>query len=202
MQQASRSWAIVVGAALALVALSSVRPLSSVAIETADAAASEIVAGVWQHHKVTFSYYGLTSLFTCSGLENHVGALLLHIGARKGARVTATGCPGPLDTPSHSAWVTADFYTLAPVPAADAGRSDLVKARWTPLEVTPGRPYFMDDGDCELMQGMKGVITQNFSLRDIEYRTSCFPHSLSLNGFAVKGQALRAVPLTSNALTG
>jgi hypothetical protein len=49
---------------------------------------------------------------------------------------------------------------------------------------------------------MKDVITQNFSLRDIEYRTSCFPNSQSLDGFAIKGQALRAVPLTSSASTG
>jgi hypothetical protein len=126
--------------------------------------------------------------------------VLVHIGARKDARVTASGCPGLYGTPSQSAWVTADFYTLAPV--ADAGRSDAVKARWTPLEVTPRRPNFMGDGDCELIQEMKDVITKNFSLRDMEYRTSCYPNELSLDGFAIKGQSLRAVSMTSSALTG
>jgi hypothetical protein len=200
MQQANRPWASVLGATLALGALSSVRPLNCAANERADASAGAIVTSAWQHHKATFSYFGVTTLFTCNALELHVRDLLVHIGARKDASVIAGGCPGPNGGPSHSALVTVDFYTLVPV--ADAGQSDTVKARWTPLEVTPRRPQFMGDGDCELMQGMKDVITQNFSLRDLEYRTSCYPHELSPDGFAVKGQALRAVTLTSSALTG
>jgi hypothetical protein len=43
---------------------------------------------------------------------------------------------------------------------------------------------------------MKDLITQNFTLRDVEYRTSCYPHQISLDGFAVKGQTLRAMPHT------
>jgi hypothetical protein len=200
MQQSIRPWAIVLGAILALGVLPSFWASSVAANETADASSDGIVAGAWQHHKVTFNYFGATSLFTCGGLEGHVRELLLHIGARNDATVTAAGCPGPYDTPSRSAWVSADFYTL--VPAADAGRSDTVKARWTSLEVTPRRPHFMGEGDCELMQGMKDLITQNFSLRDMQYRTSCFPNALSLDGFAIKGRALRAVPPPSNVSTG
>ncbi len=60
----------------------------------------------------------------------------------------------------------------------------------------------MGQGDCELIQGMKNLITQNFSLRDVEYRTSCFPHDLATDGFAVKGQALRVLPPPSGAAIG
>jgi hypothetical protein len=109
--------------------------------------------------------------------------------------VSATGCPGPIDTPSGTAWVDADFYSLAP--ADDAAESDRVKAHWTPLQVSPRRPQFMGAGDCELIQGMKDLITKNFSLRNVEYNTSCFPHQVSIAGFEVKGQALRAVPEAS-----
>lgn len=205
MQQANRPWTSLLGAALALGVLMSFWPVIGAADAVSDASAADasgggIVAGAWQHHKVNFNYFGFTTLFTCSGLQNQVRNVLLHMGARKDVRVTATGCPGPRDGASRNAWVSADFYTLAPV--ANDGVSDTVKARWTPVELTPRRPYFMGDGDCELIQGMKDVITQNFSLRDIEYRTSCFPNSLSPDGFAIKGQALRAVPLTSSALTG
>ena len=38
------------------------------------------------------------------------------------------------------------------------------------MEVTTRRPYFMRNGDCELIQEMKDLITQNFSLRDVAYR--------------------------------
>jgi hypothetical protein len=53
----------------------------------------------------------------------------------------------------------------------------------------------MGDGDCELIQAMKDLVTKNFSLRDLEYRTDCVPHELMMDGFAVKGQALRALPV-------
>ena len=160
---------------------------------------ADVVSGAWQHHKANFSYLGYTSHFTCDGMEERVRAILLHLGARKDARVLASGCPGPIGAVSPSLWVEADFYTLAPV---DAGGSDTVKASWTPLEVTPKRPNFMGDGDCELIQAMKDLITQNFSLRDIDYRTDCIPHELTMDGFAVKGQVLRTLPTKSTTVKG
>lgn len=187
------------GAVAALGGLSCWLPLSCAAAETADAPATEIVTGAWQHHKVTFSYVGYTSLYTCDGLEGQVRQILLHLGARKDVKVSAKGCPGGFDIPSHTAWVDAEFYTVAPV--ADAGGSDTVKARWTPLQMTTGRPRFMGDGDCELMQGMKDLITKNFSLRDVEYRTSCFPHQVNPDDYEVRGQALKAV-LSESAVKG
>jgi hypothetical protein len=174
-------------------------PLSSPAAETAAAASAEIVTGAWQHHTVTFNYAGFTSLYTCSGLEGRVRQILLHLGARKDLHVSAAGCPGPGDTPSRTAWVRTDFYTLAP--AADTAGSDAVRAHWTSLEVSPQRPSFMGDGDCELVDQMKDLITKNFSLRDVEYRTRCVPNQLYLDSYAVKGQALRAVA-TANAVRG
>jgi hypothetical protein len=188
------------GAVAVLGGLSCGPPSDSAAVDTAAAPLGRIVTGSWQHHTVTFNYFGITSLYTCDGLEDQVRRILLHLGARKDARVDASGCPGPNNVPSRTAWVKADFYTLAP--AADAGGSDTVKARWTAVEVTPRRPDFMGDGDCELIQGMKDLIIKNFSLRDTEYRTSCVPHQVSMDAYAIKGQALRAVTPTSNAGRG
>jgi hypothetical protein len=169
----------------------------------ADAAATtpgELVAGAWQHHKLTFNYYGITARYTCTGLEDHVRQILVHLGARKDLSVRATGCPGALDSPSHDAWVNTDFYSLAP--AADAGGSETVNARWTVLEVTPHRPNFMGDGDCELIQEMKDFITKNFTLRDVQYRTDCVPREVNLDSFAVKAQALKALPAKTSAVKG
>jgi hypothetical protein len=197
MQNANR-WVLVLAM---MTTLGSGSTLSCAAVETADSASADIVNGAWQHHKVTFSYFGFTTLYTCDGLEEEVRQILLHVGARKDAKVTASGCPGPVGVPTHSAWVAADFYTLAPVAAANNG-ADTVKARWTSLEVRPRRPSFLGEGSCELIQEMKDLITQNFSLRHVDYRTSCFPHELTLDGFAVKGEALRALPLKSTTRQG
>jgi hypothetical protein len=152
-------------------------------------APSETVTGTWQRRQVTFDYFGVTALYTCEGLEDHVRSLLLLLGARKDAHVSATGCPGP-NAPSHSAFVHADFYALVP---AGATATDTVPANWAPLQLVPHHPSYVTDGDCELLERMKGFITQNFSLRDVVYRTSCFPHEITPDAFAIKGQSLMAV---------
>ncbi len=190
MRVANHAWMSFWGATAAVI-LVSAAPARSGATSEPASPAGDVVSGAWQHHKVTFTYVGFTAFFTCSGLEEHVRQLLVHLGARKDAKVSATGCPGPIDTPSGSAWVDADFYSLAPT---DSAAADVVKAHWTPLQVSPRRPQFMGPGDCELMQGMKDLITKNFTLRNVEYNTSCFPHDVSWAGFELKGQALRVVP--------
>ena len=192
MPNANHAWKLFWGAAAAVILLSGATARSSAAPESAASPAGDVVSGAWQHHQVKFTYIGFTAFFTCSGLEDHVRQILVHLGARKDAKVTATGCPGPIDTPSGSAWVDADFYSLAP--ADNPAGPDAVKAHWTTLQVSPRRPQFMGGGDCELMQGMKDLITKNFTLRNVEYNTSCFPHEVSIAGFELKGQALRAVP--------
>jgi hypothetical protein len=200
MRHAVRTWISLWGAVAVLGGLSYAPLSNSVGVDTAATPLGHIVTGSWQHHEVTFNYFGITSLYTCDGLEDQVHLILLHLGARKDAKVYASGCPGPYNAPSRTAWVKADFYTLAP--AADAGSPDAVKARWTGVEVTARRPSFMGDGDCELIQAMKDLILKNFSLRDVEYRTSCVPHEVSMDSYAVKGQALRAVAPNLNPAKG
>jgi hypothetical protein len=184
-------------AVAALIGVSCGAHIACAAVHTADSPPGDIAAGAWQHHKVSFNYVGFTALYTCEGLEDQVRQILLYLGARKDVHVSARGCPGPSNTPSRNAYVDADFYTLAPV--AGAGASDTVKTRWTAFELTPRHPGFMGNGDCELMQSMKDLITKNFSLRDLEYRTDCYPNVVNLDSFAVKAQALRALPQTSTA---
>ena len=152
MRRAIRSEMSLGGMAVLLIGWAAGAHSVHAAVHTDDTSAGDVVNGTWQHHKATFNYVGFTTLYTCDGLEDHVRQILVHLGARKDARVSASGCPGPYNAPSRTAWVNADFYTLAP--AAEAGAPDTVKARWTALEVTPRRPNFMGDGDCELVQGM------------------------------------------------
>ena len=157
-----------------------------------EVAAADIVPGTWEHHTATISYFGITSAYSCYGLEDHVRSILLHFGARKDAKVSATGCPRGPEVPSHNAWINTDFYTLTP--AASAAGPATVRAHWAPREISPRRPYFMGDGDCELVEQMKDLISKSFALRDVVYRTECVPHDIVLDGFDIKGEAL--VPVT------
>jgi hypothetical protein len=187
--------ASVIGIAAMSLGLWTVTVSPTFADTSADAAP---VASSWQRHEVNFDYYGITSLYTCDGLEGHVKSILLHFGARKDALVRAIGCARGPDVPSHNAMVRAVFYTLAP---AAGSSTDIVQAKWVPVLMTPQKPFFMGDGDCELVNQLKDVLSKNFTLRDVSYRTDCVPHELTLNGFSVKAEALQivAVPKTAAA---
>jgi hypothetical protein len=156
------------------------------------AAAGPVVAGTWEHHKATFNYFGITSLYSCSGLESNIRQLLQHLGARKDLTVRAYGCPYGFDTPGRIAVVDLDFYSLSP--SADANAADAVQAQWTPVQVSANRPNFIGRGDCELITEIKDTLSKNFSLRDLKYRTDCVPHEVNINDFSVKAEVLKPLP--------
>jgi hypothetical protein len=158
----------------------------------AESAPNPVVA-TWVQHEDAFDYFGQTSLFSCSSIEDHVKAILLHVGARKDAHVVATGCPNGDLTPGRSAFVSAKFYTLAP--AQSGGGSGTVSAQWTALDLSARHPYFVSDGDCELFMAMKDFLPRNFSMRDVQYTTRCVPHDVSINSFSVKAEVLSPVPV-------
>jgi hypothetical protein len=162
----------------------------SIAAADAVPAGADRVNSVWQHHELRFDYMSVTTLYTCSGLESKVQSILGALGARPGAKVRAGGCLGRDNTPAREAWVRMEFDTL--MPPTDASQPEAINASWTPLLIESHRPSFMADGDCELIDAMKDVITKNFSLRGVDYVTHCIPHGQTLDSYSIKGEVLRA----------
>jgi hypothetical protein len=175
-----------------MVALAGLGAATLASAEEGAAPSGQIVSGTWEHHHASFTYFGITSLYSCSGLENNIRALLQHLGARKDVKVNARGCPYGYDVPSRNAIVDLDFFTLTP--SSDASAADLVQARWTPVVVNATKPNFMGHGNCELIEQLKDIISKNFSFRDLNYRTDCVPHEVNIDDFGIKAQALKAVP--------
>jgi len=167
------------------------------AAEDAQPNDGQIVAGTWERHQAHFNYYGITVLYTCSGLEANIRALLQHLGARKDVKVNAVGCPYGFDTPSRHAIVDIDFYTLAP--SNDASAADAVQARWTPVVVSATQPRSLGRGNCELVEEMKDIISKSFSFRDLKYRADCVPRQLNLDEFGINAQTLKALPAAASA---
>ena len=172
--------------------LGSASGVNAAAAEDTAAAAAPVVTGTWEHRHASFTYWGITALYSCDGLENNIRALLLHLGARKDVTVSARGCPNGSSVPGRNAIVETDFYTLSP--SADANAANSVQARWAPVVVSATRPYFMSHGDCELIAELKDIITKNFSLRDLNYRTDCVPRQVNIDDFSIKAQALKPLP--------
>jgi hypothetical protein len=147
-------------------------------------------ASAWQRHKSQFNVFGFTSAYTCDGLESKVRQILLYAGARNDLKVTAEGCTRGPDALTHTLWVTVDFYSLGV--SADGSAAQAVTARWTPLNLSAQRPDFMGRGDCELIDGMKQVLQQDFAWHGLNLQVDCVPHELSLNDFHVQGEVLKA----------
>jgi hypothetical protein len=166
-------------------------PLSLAAPATDAVPAPEATA--WQHHSAKFNFAGFTSAYTCDGMEGKVREIMKFLGARKDIEVSAHGCPRGANSLSHNVWVTLEFDTLAPAPAG-AVSTDLVPAQWTAFKLTAQRPFFMGAGDCELIEAMKPMLTANFSLRALDYSTSCTPHEVTFADFRVNGEVLKTDP--------
>ncbi len=177
----------VIGAALLAAAPLLAAPAAAAATT---AATTTPVAARWQKHELSFDYHGFTSYYTCEGLQDKVKQILLLFGARPGARVDATGCPTP-NTPSATAWVKLQFESLGN--SGTNGGADSVAASWQPVELRPNRPFSMGQGECEIVEKLKPVLTAGFDLQDLEYRTRCVPHQIGINDYSVRGKVLQPV---------
>ncbi|HEX4049885.1 MAG TPA: hypothetical protein VHY19_03280 [Steroidobacteraceae bacterium] len=140
---------------------------------------------VWQRHQTTINYTGLTALYSCDGLEDKVRRILLYLGARPDLRVQQLACDRAFERPGHLASVHADFYTLTPAPGGGAGT---VTAQWVPVTIRPMDPYWMDYGECELVQQIKPVITGDYSARSLHYHTACVPYDITIADFDLTGE--------------
>ena len=161
-------------------------------VATAAPIAKGAEPAAWEHRKFTMYYFGLTTLFTCDGLEDHVRQILAYWGARKDMTVRARGCMHGINDPSRSAWVSADFYSL--MPAGDSPAPGVVSAEWKSVELSPHHPNFMEDGDCELMERLKDYTLKNFSIRNVDYHASCVPREVRMASYSARAQALQLVP--------
>ena len=197
----SRNWLICTLATLLVSAAAAGTPAAGTPAAEPDTSAPSTgvqsrVPFAWEHQHTRFSYVGFTVRYSCDGLEDQVRRILVYVGARKDARVTATGCPFASTAPARTAWVDADFDVPVPAPATDASTvtnaaAPGAAAQWRDVKLTPRQPEFLTPGDCELIESMKDVFTKTLHLRDVKFRTSCFPGSLSEDGFEVSGQTLK-----------
>jgi hypothetical protein len=147
----------------------------------------------WQEHKGSIGYFGITSNYSCTGIEGKVRQILLALGARKDMSVNATGCNGHDMPMGHAMTVNVRVFSLAPVdpPATAPGAAPPVMASWAAVNIDGQRPSFMGDGDCELIDQLHEFITKNFSAQNVDYHTSCTPHQTSAFSFAIHGEFLK-----------
>jgi hypothetical protein len=140
-----------------------VAALGTAAASTADAP----TAAVWQERKGSIGYFGLTSTYSCTGIEGRIRQILVFLGARKDLSVNAGVCDSRDMPMGHSMTVNVRLFSLAPA--------------------------FMADGDCELIDQMHEFIERNFDLRNLQYHAACQPRQVTMASFSVRGELLKIV---------
>jgi hypothetical protein len=144
---------------------------------------------VWKEQQVKLNYFGVTTFYTCNGLQDKVRQLFLQLGARDNLKVSATGCPYGPNEPTNMIWVDISFSTLAPAPA---GAGNTVTAEWQDVDLRPTRVNSTGSGDCELIEMLKPVLEQNFSAQQLTVRTQCKPGQVGISDYQVSGKLLKA----------
>jgi hypothetical protein len=147
------------------------------AADTAPAPASQ-----WVERTLDYTYMGFTTHYTCDGLEDNVRAMLLALGARKSdLKIQTRGCTH-VDRPEPSPGVFAHFWVLAPLASdqiGNAGAGQAQPAHWQTVDLVRLEGPDWKSDQCELLEQMKQKALPLFTSRNLNFRSSCFPHSAS-----------------------
>jgi hypothetical protein len=182
--------------AIAGVGLLLTLPMWTVAAETGDP-----VAAVWKEQRLTFTYMGRTSRYSCDGLRDKMMALLMDLGARRDMKVSRVGCfeDRPSTKPAYLSPSLALVFSspALPDPAAQPlheGDLAAVDARFEPFTLTSDAFRNLSVADCELVEEFARQILPKLSARDVKSDITCVPYQASGSRFMVRGQILRALP--------
>ncbi|HUY83027.1 MAG TPA: hypothetical protein VMU86_00510 [Steroidobacteraceae bacterium] len=169
--------------------------VSAPAAPAAPAAPRATIAAVWKPHKITFTFIGFTTHYSCDGFENTVDRLLLAAGARPDAKVVAS-CTAPSGRPERISLARLSFSVLVPADAKGAPNSPAgskpVEAQWKTVYWRAHSPLALDlgEGDCELVDHFARRILPLFTVRDVVNGGTCVPHQVDLGSVDLKFQVL------------
>ncbi len=138
----------------------------------------------WVQRKISFTYSGFTTHYSCDGLVDKVRGVLLELGARRSdLKVHENGCTARLGEPTPFPGVAGTFSVLEPVSPAQAyspnGAGGVVLAHWQPVNVRFDHSASDMAAQCELLEQVKQRIVPLFPARNIDFQSNCVPHELT-----------------------
>jgi hypothetical protein len=149
----------------------------------------------WAQRKISFTYSGFTTHYSCEGLVDKVRVVLLQLGARRSdMNVHEAGCTSRLGEPTPFPAVAGTFSVLEPVAPTQAfspnGAGGIVFAHWQPVNVRFDRSQLDMAGQCELLEQVKQHIVPLFPARNVDFSSNCVPHQLTPGGTALQVEVL------------
>jgi len=154
-------------------------------------------AAHWVQRKLDFTYTGFTTKYSCDGLVDNVRELLLTLGARKkDLQIQSAGCTRFFGVEPFPG-VRAQFWVLAPATADEAakGGDNVVQAtQWQTVDLVRNPDFRSDQGQCELLDQLKRQALPLFTSRNLDFRSACVPHEITLGDIRFTVDVLRAAP--------
>jgi hypothetical protein len=147
---------------------------------------------VWTPKELRFVYQGFTTRYSCEGLRTKVRDILLTLGARKqDLQVHESGCAGRIGAPDPFPAVSIKANVLMPAAKAAASQAEPpVTARWQSIDLLAHHEGLDAAGQCELFEQVKQQILPLFTVRNLDYTSTCVPHQLTPGGQRLKAEVL------------
>jgi hypothetical protein len=194
MSQAISPFRLCGGTCLAVIAGLGLRTDPARAAEPADVAAPP---AHWVTRTFDYTYMGFTARFSCDGLRDNVRDILLALGARrKDLEITSRGCTN-LNGPEPFPGVIAHFSVLVPDTTEDTGKvanAAEPAAQWHTVDLVKVTSWGRNDAPCELLEQIQAKALPLFTTRNLNFRSSCFPHQVTLGEIQFKVDVLRMTP--------
>jgi hypothetical protein len=147
-------------------------------------------AAVWTPKELRFVYMGFTATYSCDGLRDRVREILLTLGARKDLEVRQSPCSAPFGTPEPFPGVMIKMNVLTPAAATTPAGTATVLAHWKKVDLTASQEALRAAGECELIEQIKQSVLPLFTVRNVEYKSTCVPHQLTPGGTQLRAEVL------------
>ncbi len=157
----------------------------------AETAAAPVTA-VWKAHEVKLHYYGFTTYYTCSGIEDRLETILKQLGANDDVRVSASGCMGVNDV---SNMISARIRVRMPV-ASPSNGAESFSAVSSPVTLRTLRAGEVGAGECELLEEVRDRLLPALNIAVVSDDLLCVPRQASHVSRSLKVSALIAAAQT------
>jgi hypothetical protein len=150
------------------------------------------VPAVWADKELTFVYQGFTTKYSCDGLRDKMRGVLLDLGAeKKSLKVLQLGCSSPAGRPDPFPGVRAKMRVLQPAGGSAGDQQPPVAAHWQPLDLKLPNSFTVDSGECELVEQIRQKVLPQFSVRNVELKSTCIPHQATATRPSLKLEVLK-----------
>ena len=148
------------------------------------------VEAQWEVYQVRFRYTGMSSHYTCQGMENTLKRLLRLIGARDDMRVEAR-CSS-FSRVERFQRVNMAFALPVPREMADIS-AEVFPAEWRVVKVSGVSSRYLDDGDCELLEEFERQVMPLLNVQNTGRKIRCVPYRREFNRVNLRVKALMAL---------